>query len=126
MNPTDTRDFAEIRFDFILMSHIQACGDQLKRLPHEIIDASLTRPTGTTRQEIIESYCDMVEHLAELLAPYADEQFKPETNRPEDAPEIFIFAKRNFGRCIQLCNRKGLLLEKFKAITSAEAEPEGV
>jgi hypothetical protein len=111
-----TKEFGRINFDFLLMTHIMNINQQLAKLPHEMIDLNLSKPIGQTHDDIIVSYSDMVEHLAQLLKPYWDEKYIAVNSDATD----FKSARAKFGYLMQLCDRKGFLYTKMKVRTSGE------
>jgi hypothetical protein len=117
------QDYAKISFEVILMTHIQDCGKQLQKLPHEMVDPNLDRPVGQTYLDVVTSYSNMIDHLEGMLKPYHDPKYieslkdAPDNN---NAREIFLHAKERFGHLIDLCERKGFLLQKIIALADAE------
>lgn len=112
-----SQDYGKVNFDFVLMTHIQDISKQLSRLPHESIIANMNEPVGTTHADIINSYCDMVQHLEELLKPYWDEEYKKEKFEEKIK---FVDAKRMFGCLMQLCSRNNFLFTKIRVKVSGE------
>lgn len=121
-NNTDAKEYARVNFDFLLMTHVQDINKQLSKLPHESLIADYNEPVGTTYRDIIISYCNMVEHLGQLLKPYWDEEYK-KYSKPLQANE-FSKASDKFGYLMELMERKGFLFTKMKIRTSAEDEEE--
>ena len=111
------QEYGKINFDFVLMTFITDINKQLAKLPHESIAPNMNESLGTTREDIIKSYCDMVQHLEVLLKPYWDETYKAEKYEDEDA---FINAKMMFGCLMELCERKNFLFTKIKTRVSGE------
>lgn len=112
---TELREFGKIDFDFLLMTHIENINKQLAKLPHESIMANYNEPVGTTYNDIIQSYTNMVNHLEQLLKPYWDEQYNVEEAKD------FSTSKIKFGALMQLCDRKGFLFTKIRTKARADA-----
>jgi hypothetical protein len=116
-----TQDYAKISFDIILMEHIQDCGKQLQKLPHEVNDPSLDRPIGQTYFDVVTSYSNLVDHLEALLKPYHDQDYQPQPSPDGSDPrEIFIAAKVKFEQLMCLCQRKNFLLQKVVKFADGE------
>ena len=115
----EAKEFGKINFDYLLMTHIQNINQQLAKLPHESVMVGMNEPVGTTYRDIITSYCNMVQHLAELLKPYQDEDYK-KLKLKQDI--TFAAAREMFGCLIELCDRKGFLFVKTLAKASGEAD----
>lgn len=113
----ESREFAKINFDFLLMTHIQDINKQLSKLPHESVLPNYSEPVGTTYIDIITSYCNMVEHLEALLKPYHDDIYRG--IEFDDKIELNT-AKNKFGRLMELCDRKGFLFVKIRTKVSGE------
>ena len=110
-------DAARIDYDFLLMTHIQKISEQTSKLPHEIVSDNYSNSVGTTYADIVQSYCNMVEQLAQMLKPYWDTPYK--NNRATDLNN-FKTANEQFGHLIELCDRKQFLLRKTRVRASAE------
>lgn len=115
----EAKEFGKINFDYLLMTHIQNINQQLAKLPHEALIANMNEPVGTTYKDIITSYCNMVQHLGELLKPYHDKEYT-DLKLKEDIS--FSSAKNMFGCLMELCDRKGFLFVKTLAKASGEAD----
>ena len=115
----EAKEFGKINFDYLLMMHIQNINQQLAKLPHESQMENMRNPVGTTYKDIITSYCNMVQHLGELLKPYHDKEYK-DLKLKEDIS--FLSAKTMFGCLMELCDRKGFLFVKTLAKASGEAD----
>jgi hypothetical protein len=111
------QDYGKVNFDFVLMTHIQDINKQLSKLPHESILPNQNEPTGTTHQDIINSYCEMVHQLAQLLKPYWDDKYILTTVENE---MTFAGANLRFGLLMELCGRKNFLFTKIKVKASGE------
>jgi len=110
------QDYGKVNFDFVLMTHIQDINKQLSKLPHESVIPNMNEPVGTTHNDIITSYCDMVEHLEALLKPYHDDKYKAVAL----TGERFAKAKAMFGNLMELCERKNFLFTKIRVKVSGE------
>lgn len=115
------QDYGKINFDFVLMTHIQDCNRQLSKLPHESIIANMNEPVGTTYADIIQSYCNMVHQLEQLLCPYWDEPYQ-KTIRETTSESENTFEKANlrFGYLMELCGRKQFLFTKIRERVPAD------
>lgn len=111
------QDYGKVNFDFILMTHIQDINKQLSKLPHESILPNMNEPVGTTYDDIIKSYCNMVHQLAQLLKPYWDDTYK--LTMVEDE-YTFIGANLRFGFLMELCGRKQFLFTKIRENVAAD------
>lgn len=113
----DVREFGKIPFDFVLMTYIQDINKQLAKLPHESIMQNLNEPVGTTYNDIVQSYCNMVAQLSQLLKPYWDEEYI----LLDRSCASFAEANTTFGCLMQLCDRRGFLFSKIRSRVSAES-----
>lgn len=111
------QDYGKINFDFVLMTHIQDINKQLAKLPHESIIPNMNEPVGTTEEDIINSYCNMVHQLAQLLKPYWDDTYKLTMVESE---RTFEGANMRFGFLMELCGRKQFLFTKIREKVSAD------
>jgi hypothetical protein len=111
------QDYGKINFDFVLMTHIQDINKQLSKLPHESILPNQNEPVGTTYEDIIKSYCNMVHQLAQLLKPYWDDTYKLTTSENETT---FAGANMRFGLLMELCGRKNFLFTKIRENVAAD------
>ena len=105
------QDYGKVNFDFVLMTFIGDINKQLSKLPHESIVPNMNEPVGTTHDDIINSYCDMVHHLAQLLKPYWDDKYNLTTVENETT---FVGANMRFGFLMELCERKKLPFHEDK------------
>ena len=112
-----SQDYGKVDFDFVLMTHIQDTNKQLARLPHESIIPNGNEPIGTKYSDIINSYCDMVHQMAQLLKPYWDDAYKLTQVENE---RMFEGANMRFGFLMELCGRKGFLFTRIKTKVSGE------
>lgn len=115
----EAKEFGKINFDYLLMTHIQNINQQLAKLPHESQMENRREPIGTTYKDIITSYCNMVQHLEELLKPYHDKEY---SDLKLTTDISFASAKKMFGCLMELCDRKGFLFVKTLAKASGEAD----
>lgn len=113
-----TQDYGKINFDFVLMTFIGDINKQLSKLPHESIIPNMNDPVGTTHEDIINSYCDMVEHLEVLLEAYHDDTYILGATLKE--ADRFKKAKQMFGNMMKLCERKNFLFTKIRVKVSGE------
>jgi len=111
------QDYGKVNFDFVLMTHIQDINKQLSKLPHESVLPNQSEPTGTTHADIINSYCEMVHQLAQLLKPYWDDAYKLTTVENE---MTFAGANLRFGLLMELCGRKNFLFTKIRENVAAD------
>lgn len=109
------QDYGKVNFDFVLMTHIQDIGKQLQKLPHESILPNQSEPVGTTYDDIIKSYCHMVDHLESLLESYYDEAYSK-----GEICKTFQQAKDKFGKLMCLCSRKNFLFTRIRVKASGE------
>jgi hypothetical protein len=120
MDKNEAESYGKLDFQMILMLHIDRCNKQLSRLPHEVLAPNMNVPSGCTHDDIITSYSELVSQFEECLRPYHDLQYsKDRAEIKKDLPSFF-FAKRLFGICMRLCDRRGYLLDKGVVQVSVE------
>jgi len=117
---SQAQDYGKINFDFVLMTHIQDINKQLSKLPHESIIEGMNTPVGTTYDDIVKSYCNMVHQLGQLLKPYWDDQYKLTTVPTVQNENTFEGANIRFGFLMELCGRKQFLFTKIKEMVAAD------
>ena len=111
------QDYGNVNFDFVLMTHIQDTSKQLSKLPHESIVPNMNEPVGTKYEDIIQSYCNMVEQFQELLGGYHDDEY---TKLKLADVVDFKTAKVKFGHLMRLCKRCNFLFTKTRVKASGE------
>lgn len=111
------QEYGKLNFDFVLMTFVTDINKQLAKLPHESVMANINEAVGTTHDDVITSYCDMVEQLERLLECYWDETYTGETFEGETRWEK---SKKRFGSLMRLCNRRNFLFTKTKTKVSGE------
>lgn len=112
----EVKEVAKITYDVVLFEHIINMGRQLARLPNENVKENINFPVGQTYEDIVRSYCDMVEHFEGLLAPYLDSEYVAIEIATPDIKQ----AKKKFAELIKVCARRGFLLTKVAKNVSVE------
>ena len=102
----------KLDINFIVLVYIHELGQQLLKLPNEITDPNLANPVGCTYQNIVQSYCDGVDHLESMVMGLTDD---PSTYK-EDVAKLegddFTKAKRKIKCIISQCDRIGIMADK--------------
>ena len=97
---------------YIVISFLHELGQQLLKLPHEMVDRDIG-VTGTTYEDIKRSYIDGVEHMENLLLGLTDETstYLEDIKKIESSDE-FVVAKRKVQHLVALADRMGIMDDK--------------
>jgi hypothetical protein len=97
---------------YIVISFLHELGQQLLKLPHEMVDKDIGI-TGTTYDDIKRSYIDGVDHMESLLTGLTDEtnDYLSDLKKIESKEE-FIIAKSKIKCLVALADRMGIMDDK--------------
>lgn len=106
---------------YIVISFLHELGQQLLKLPHEMVDRDIGI-TGTTYDDIKRSYIDGVEHMESLLLGLTDETttYLADIKKIESSDE-FVMAKRKVQHMVSLADRMGIMDDK---VLITDIDPE--
>lgn len=105
-------DQKKANIKFITISFLHELGQQLLKLPHEMVDKDIGI-TGTTYDDIKRSYIDGVEHMESLLLGLTDDylQYQSDIKELKEIDE-FVVAKKKIKHLVSLADRMGIMDDK--------------
>lgn len=114
-------DQKKANIKYIVISFLHELGQQLLKLPHEMVDRDIG-VTGTTYDDIKRSYIDGVEHMENLLLGLTDETttYLDDIKKIESSDE-FVVAKRKVQHLVSLADRMGIMDDK---VLITDIDPE--
>jgi len=127
-----TSEYGKLDYNLLVLDYAQAIGKQLLHLPREVVNAALNENSGCTHADIIQSYCEAVEHFEGLLSPYHTREYNEEIDalnteaQAEDSEcTEFDYSKEKFAALMRLCDQKGFLLGKVAGKTQLGDDDDG-
>ena len=105
-------DQKKANIKYIVISFLHELGQQLLKLPHEMVDRDIG-VTGTTYEDIKRSYIDGIEHMENLLLGLTDETTTYfEDIKKIDSSDEFVLAKKKVQHLVALADRMGIMDDK--------------
>ena len=113
-------DQKKANIKYIVISFLHELGQQLLKLPHEMVDKDIGI-TGTTYEDITRSYCDGVEHFESILDPYISDEVRKNIKEKDGK---LATAKTNLRVLMKVCKTLGYLIPETRTAWADDEDEE--